>query len=512
MNAQISGNSTGGAAVDVGGNSGPGGSGGDSGTSAVKKVSLATLTAMVVGSMVGAGVFSLPSNFGQSTGVFGAIIAWLVAGSGMLTIALVFQWLASRRPDLDSGVYAYAKSGFGELPGFISAFGYWVSACIGNVTYWVLIMSTIGAVAPGLGSGDTLLAVGLSVIGVWIFHFLVARGIREATIINRIVTVAKVVPIVMFVIVTAVLMDTDVFAANFWGDGYGSLPTQISKTMMVTLFVFLGVEGASVYSRYARKRSDVGKATIGGFLGVLTLFSLVALVSYGTMTQNALAELRQPSMAGVFAEVVGPWGGTFVSMGLIISVLGAYLAWTLMAAEVMFTAARDNDMPRFLNKLNKNHTPINALIMSSTTSMLFLFVTILSEDAFEFSLTMTGVMSLVPYLLASAFAVKVAWGDIRGTAQLTKLPEGDAAILGTRKQLIMSALAVVYSIILIAVAGLDILLVSCVIYALGTTMFIMTRREQNRRVFSKTEGIGFAVLVIAGVLGIVFLATGTIAL
>jgi len=100
----------------------------------VRKFSLTTLTAMVVGSMVGAGVFSLPRNFALATGVFGALIAWIVAGTGMLMLAFVFQTLAVRKPELDAGVYAYAKAGFGEYLGFFTAFGYWASACIGNVT------------------------------------------------------------------------------------------------------------------------------------------------------------------------------------------------------------------------------------------------------------------------------------------------------------------------------------------------------------------------------------------
>jgi arginine:ornithine antiporter/lysine permease len=94
---------------------------------------------MVVGSMVGAGVFSLPRRFATETGVYGALIAWAIAGTGMLMLAFVFQTLAVRKPALDSGVYAYAKAGFGEYLGFFSAFGYWASACVGNVTYWVLI-------------------------------------------------------------------------------------------------------------------------------------------------------------------------------------------------------------------------------------------------------------------------------------------------------------------------------------------------------------------------------------
>src|SRR5262245_58083429 len=119
------------------------------------KLSLLTLAAMVVGSMVGAGVFNLPSRFARETGVAGALVAWLIAGVGMLMLAFVFQTLAVRKPALDSGVYAYAKAGFGQYLGFFSAFGYWASACVGNVTYWVLIMSTVGAIVPSLGEGAT---------------------------------------------------------------------------------------------------------------------------------------------------------------------------------------------------------------------------------------------------------------------------------------------------------------------------------------------------------------------
>jgi arginine:ornithine antiporter/lysine permease len=133
-------------------------------TGTARTFSVMTLTAMVVGSMVGAGVFSLPRNFAQATGVYGSVLAWLIAGVGMLMLAFVFQRLAVRKPELNAGVYAYAKAGFGEFPGFFSAFGYWASACVGNVTYWVLIKSTLGAVAPGFGEGNTLLAVGVSVI------------------------------------------------------------------------------------------------------------------------------------------------------------------------------------------------------------------------------------------------------------------------------------------------------------------------------------------------------------
>src|ERR1044071_4953259 len=243
------------------------------------KLTLMTMTMMVVGSMVGAGGVSLAGRFGQETGVAGALIAWTIAGTGMLMLAFVFQNLALRKPHLDSGVYAYAKAGFGEYLGFFSAFGYWASACVGNVTYWVLIMSTLGALAPWLGQGDTLPAMLLSSVGIWAFAALILRGVEQATTINKIVTVAKVIPILVFVVLALFVLNADVFVDNLQGHGVGSLFDQVNGTMLATVFVFLGVEGASVYSRYARKREDVGRATVLGFLSVLAIFASVTMVA-----------------------------------------------------------------------------------------------------------------------------------------------------------------------------------------------------------------------------------------
>ena len=240
-------------------------------SSSQQKFSVWTLTAMVVGSMVGAGIFSLPRTFGNATGPFGAIIAWCIAAGGMYMLARVFQGLAERKPDLDAGVYAYAKAGFGDYPGFLSVLGYWVGSCIGNVSYWVLIKSTLGAFFPVFGDGNTVTAIIVASIGIWLFHFLILRGVQQAAAINTIVTVAKIVPILVFIVILIGVFKADLFFANFWG-GEGmpdtSLFNQVRATMLVTVFVFLGIEGASVYSRYAQKRSDVGKATILGFLGV----------------------------------------------------------------------------------------------------------------------------------------------------------------------------------------------------------------------------------------------------
>ncbi|GGY70026.1 basic amino acid/polyamine antiporter [Streptomyces omiyaensis] len=481
----------------------PGAEAASGGAAPAVKLSLLTLTAMVVGSMVGAGVFSLPRRFAQETGVAGALIAWAVAGTGMLMLAFVFQTLAVRRPDLDAGVYAYAKAGFGEYLGFFSAFGYWASACVGNVTYWVLIMSTIGAVAPSLGDGDTALAIVLSSVGLWGFFLLIRRGVKEAAAINRIVTVAKIVPILVFVLLAVFCFEPAVFADNFGGADYaGSLFDQVRGTMLATVFVFLGVEGASVYSRHARRREDVGRATVLGFLSVFAVFASVTIVSYGILPMSEIAELRQPSMAGVLEAAVGTWGKVFVSVGLIVSVLGAYLAWTLMAAEVLFVAAKDDDMPRFLGRATKDDVPAPALLMTTALSQVVLVVTAFSDDAFNFALDLTSALSLIPFLLAAAFALKIA------------LRPRENAVTGTstRRELVVAAVATLYTAFLLFAAGLKFVLVSLILYAPATLLFAKARREQGRRLFSPREAVVCAVSVAGAVVGVVALAAGWIEL
>lgn len=458
------------------------------------------LATMVMGSMVGAGVFSLPKQFAAGTGVLGTVVAWAVSGTGMLLLALVFQDLAQRKPELDAGVFAYARAGFGEYIGFFSAFGYWASACAANVTYWVLIMSTVGALVPALGAGDTPLAVVLGSAGIWAFYLVVRRGVREATSINRIVTFAKLVPILVFVVLALTVFDADVFAANLQGaPDAGSLLTQVRGTMLVTVFAFLGVEGANVYSRHARRRSDVGRATVLGFLAVLAILASVTIVSYGVLPSAEIAALKQPSMAGVLEAAVGPWGRALVSIGLVVSVLGAYLAWTLMAAEVMLVAAKNGTMPRFLARTNRADAPGPALLLSSLVTQVLLVITLLSADAFTFTLNLTSSLALVPFLLVAGYGLKLA---------LTGETYDDG---GRRRAIALTAVATIYTAFLLWAAGMAYLLVSFVVLAPSTVLFVMTRHEQGRAWFSGRERVVFAVSLAGGIAGVVALATGAIA-
>ncbi|BDV31099.1 basic amino acid/polyamine antiporter [Microbacterium terricola] len=467
-------------------------------TTAPARLSMLTLSGLVVGSMVGAGVFSLPGRFAAETGVAGALIAWAVAGTGTFMLALVFQRLAIRRPHLDAGVYAYAKAGFGQYPGFFSAFGYWASAVAGNVFYLVFIMSTLGAIAPVFGAGDTPAAVLVASVLLWTFFFLIRLGARQAAAINRVVTVAKIVPILVFVALCVFAFDPAVFAANWaGGDDAGSLFSQVRATMLVTVFVFLGVEGASVYSRHARRRQDIGRATTLGFASVFAVFASVTIVSYGILPREKIAALRQPSMAGVLEAVVGQWGAILISIGLIVAVLGAYLAWTLMAAEVLLAAARDDDMPRFLRTTDHRDVPVSALLMTAAVAQVGLVVVLFSADAFNFALDLTSSLMLVPYLLAAGYALRIALTD----------PDGRG-----RADLPVALLATAYAIFLLLASGTTYLLVSLIVYAPATVLFAISRREQGRRIFTRGEAVIFTVVALGAIVGVVALVTGWISI
>lgn len=467
-----------------------------------QKISLGALIALVVGGMVGAGIFSLPRTFAGATGPLGAIIAWAIAGTGMYMLARVFQSLAERKPDLDAGVFAYAKAGFGDYPGFLSALGYWVGSCVGNVSYWVLIKSTLGRFFPIFGEGNTVVAIVVASVGIWLFHFMILRGVQQAAAINTIVTWAKLVPILVFIGILFFAFKMDLFHANLYGAGLeGGIFAQVRTTMLVTVFVFLGIEGASVYSRYAKERSHVGKATIVGFIGVTALMVLVTMLPYAVLDRKDIAGMQQPSMAGVLEAVVGHWGAVFVSIGLLVSVLGAYLAWSLICAEVMFMAARNKDMPSLFAKENANKVPANALWITNIVVQLIVIATYFSSDAFALMLGLTSAMNLIPYLLVAAYGFVLS----RSGETYDLRPEE------RKRDLIIAGIAVAYTLFMIYAGGLKFILLGAILYGPGSALYVWSRKEQRQPVFTKTSDWVICTLALVGAaVGLVGLITGRI--
>lgn len=468
---------------------------------------LAALTAIVVGSMIGSGIFALPSQMAGSAAPGPLIIGWVITGVGMLMLAFVFQTLASRKPDVDGGVYGYARAGFGNYIGFTSAFGYWMSAWVGNVAYLVLLFSTLGYFFGSFEGGATVPAIIGASIVLWIVHAMTLSGVKTAAFVNVVVTVAKIVPIVVFVAIAAVGFKAGLFTADFWGkaiqiDGepLGSTMTQVRNMMLVTVWAFIGIEGAAVYSQRAAKRSDVGRATVLGFAGVLALLLLVTLLSYGLMAQAELAGVPDPSMAGVLENQVGTWGAAFISIGLVISLLGALIAWMLLCVEILRLPALENVMPKALAKENSHGAPANALWLTSLCIQILLLWTLANSSTYTNLVLLATSLILLPYLWSAAYQVLLA-------ARGETYENGR----GRTRDLIVGFIGLAYAVWLVYAGGWQYLLMAAVFYLAGTALYIWARRESGLPAFTKAELVVVGVVAATSVVAIALLATGNLA-
>ena len=467
-------------------------------------LSLAALTAIVVGSMVGSGIFALPSQMAGSAAPGPLLIGWAITGLGMLTLAFVFQTLAERKPDIDGGVYGYARAGFGNYIGFTSAFGYWASAWMGNVAYLVLLFATLGTFFPIFEGGATPPAIIGASILLWIVHAMTLRGVQTAAFVNTIVTIAKVVPILTFIAIAAVGFKAGLFSADFWGkattlDGepLGSTLHQVKNMMLVTVWVFIGIEGAAVYSKRAAKRSDVGRATVLGFLGVLALLLLVNFLSYGLMAQADIAGLPDPSMAGLMEQQVGSWGATFIAVGLIVSLVGALIAWVMLCAEILQIPALDAVMPEQLGRENVHHAPAWALWLTNGCIQVMLLWTLFNESTYLSLVLLATSLILLPYLWSAAYQVLIA---VRG--------ETYESGQGRTRDLVVGGIALIYALWLVYAGGIEYLLTGALFYFVGTALFWWARQQHGLQVFTKAEWLIFGTVAVASAIAVYQITTG----
>jgi arginine:ornithine antiporter / lysine permease len=427
---------------------------------------LPALSSVVVGSMIGSGVFALPQNMAAGAGAGAILIGWGITALGMLSLALMFLQLSRLAPDAIGGVYGYARAGFGDFVGFNSAWGYWLSAVIGNAGYLLIIVSSLAFFMPHLGLGDGNTGVGIAAASVllWLYHALVLRGVKTATTVNVIATAAKLVPLALFVVFVALAFSAKTFSLDFWGRAdMGPLLAQVKSTMLVTVWAFIGIEGAAVMAGRARQAGDVGRATVIGFALTLALYMAITLLALGVVPQAELATLKNPSTAAVLERAVGSWGAALIHVGLLISVGGAMLSWTLLAAEVPYAAAKEEVFPTGMSQENTHAAPSAALWLSNGVVQLMLLLSLLAGDAYLTLIKLATSTILVPYLLCALFALKLA-------AQ-----KGSAGNAGSALMLTGTA-ATVYSAWLLYAAGPVYLLLTALIYAPGLVVHAWSRR------------------------------------
>lgn len=456
------------------------------------------LASIVVSSMLGGGIYSLPQNMAAGASAGAVLLAWLITGIGIYFIANTFRILSEAKPDLTAGIYMYSRKGFGPYVGFTIGWSYWLCQVCGNVGYAVITMDALNYFFPPYFAGGNNLA---SIIGgsfiIWGFNYLVLKGIKQATVVNMIGTIVKIVPLILFIIIIGFAFSPAKFDIDFWGEAMSAktkldgLGKQIESTMLVTLWSFIGIEGAVVMSKRAQSPNDVGKATLLGFVGCLAIYVLLSLLPFGYMSQAELAGIANPSTAGILEKIVGPWGAWLMNIGLLVSVLTSWLAWTMVTAEIPQAAADNGTFPKEFTKENKHGSPAVSLWVTSFMMQLFILLVYFSNNAWNTMLSITGVMVLPAYFASCAYLWKICEdGEYPANATVKR----SAALL-------TGILGAVFALWLIYAAGLKYLLLADVIVALGIPVFIWARHQAapNEKIFSKAE------LTLAWILGVIAL-------
>lgn len=474
---------------------------GDAETPPAKKLGLFAMTLLVVSAMFGGGVFNIPQNMAQSAALGAILIAWLISGLGIFFLARSFQLLADVRPELTSGIYMYARAGFGRLAGFLIAWGYWLSVAFGNVGYAVLLMDALNYFFPPyfVGGNTWQATLGSSAI-IWGLCLLVMRGVQGASILNNIGTLAKLVPISVFLLIVVYFtFSRDLFSSNFLGNvtdqsledkPLGGLVDQVKGTMLVTLWMYIGIESAVVMSDKSDART-VSRATLLGYFLVTVLFVLVSVLPFGVMSQGQLASMAPPSTAAILGSLVGLWGEILINVGVIIALLSSWLVWTLLVAQLPWACAKDGTFPRLFAKTNKAGIASVSLIISTAIMQAAIILVYFSDNAWNLMLSITGVVVLPAYIGSAAFLWKIiATGAYPSTARV-----------GQGTALAVSLMATAFGFWLVYAAGIQFMLAGAVIYALGVPVFVWARKSgaPGDPVFTTFEGaIAAGLVLIAG--------------
>lgn len=468
------------------------------------------LVTTVITLIIGGGVFTLSGDQAAGGASGAAIItAWSISAIGVLCLVLCFYALSRVKPSLKGGIYSYANAGFGDFLGFNSAWGYWISALLCTVSFSALLFSALSYFFPIFGTGNNLPSVIGASLLLWFYIFLVSRGIKEVTGINAIVTISKIIPI--FVAIMAIIFlakfNPAIFMENLTHGAQPGMPffDQVSSSMMVTIWVFVGIEGAVAISGRAKKDSDVGKATVIAFICVLTIYLLVSMLSMGVMPLSQLAELPNPPLAGVMEYAVGQWGAVLINFGVILSLCGAMLGYTVLWSESPYEAAQEGVFIKAFAKTNDKGAPIVTLTVTGVIIEIFLVLMLFSDSTYQFFYTLSAGMILLPYLLSAAYFAKLTWTEPKDFEGHLRGPIWAWRIFGI--------FGVLYSFFLAWASGAVGLTIMSLLYLPGIPVYIWGKKERNEPYLaSKTDKVVVVVIVAAAIVSIVMFATGAIPL
>ena len=313
-------------------------------------------------------------------------------------------------------------------------------------------------------------------------------GVQEAVTVNTIIVLAKIVPILAFIIFAIFLgaFDLDIFLDNFRGQDTGlTLGRQVLETTYTTVWIFTGIEGAVVISGRARSTAVAGRATALSFLTLLILYVLISILSMGIMPRNELAALGNPAMAGLLASIVGPWGATLINIGVIVSIAGAMFSYTIVCADSAYAPALAGCFPAFLRRENGAGAPVGALVVTALVIQGFLIMVYFQESSYQAMYTLATSAIMIPFVLSALYCLKTTLEDSRLGKKHVSAAVWLISIVGT-----------VYGFYMLIATGISNVIISAFCFAPGFFVYAWSRRQAGAPVFvSKADVAAFAVII-----------------
>ena len=386
-------------------------------------------TSLVVGNMIGAGVFLMPAALAAFGGI--SVVGWLISAGGAMLLAAIFSRLSRLVPDSSGGPYAFSRAGFGDFLGFMVAWGYWISIWVSNAVIAVAFVAAMSVFFPVLDE-NRLAAVALALAAIWLLTWVNALGLRESGKVQVVTTVLKLVPLLLVIAGGVFFFDF----ANFtpFNTSGESNWTAIAVTATLTFYAFLGFECATIpASNVENPEKNIPRATMFG-TGFTTIFYILStVVVMGMIPMDSLASSPAP-FADAMGIISGEWGRKLVAAGAAIAAFGGLNGWILVQSQVARATARDKLFPAIFKKENKNGVPVWGLIIGSVLTSVVMWMNYSDGlvEQFRFMVLLTTLCALIPYLFSAASFVLLSITDkLPGLRKFTPQLLGGSAFLFT---------------------------------------------------------------------------------
>ncbi|MEZ5319599.1 MAG: amino acid permease [Vicinamibacterales bacterium] len=438
------------------------------GAAAPRALGFWSVVALVMGNMIGSGVFLLPSNLAPFGGGI-TLIGWGISTAGSLLLALVFARLARVRPAA-GGPYAFTRAAFGDLAGFLVTWGYWISIWASLAALAVALVGYLHPFIPGIVDNPPS-AAALAIALVWVLVLVNVGGVGWAGRVQVVTTVIKILPLAV-----VAFAGLAAFAPSRFGVPAAPLGEHAGNVMQVvtlTLWAFLGLESGTVPAGHVdRPNVTIPRATMVGTLAASAIYIVSTVGVMSVVAPEALATSTAP-FADAARNLFGDWAGAAVAIGAAVSCFGALNGWTLTAGQVPMATAQDGLFPAVFARVSRRGTPAIGMIIAGVlaTVLVQLNASRGLVELFKFIILLSTLGTLVPYLFCSLASLLLPEPAGAGGGRGGAVPAG-ATVVGI--------LAFIYAIVAVGGAGMDVVYWGFLLLLAGLPVYVYLQRAASR--------------------------------